>query len=365
LVGTIRDELGEFARTSLATLLGASGVDAKASLAAYEPNAVAVTTALDELDAKLLREDRWLIVAYDELDTIVLDDWVTLGVIVRGLVSLWAAYARRWQRLRPKIFLRSDFYKHHREIAGADVAKLSASRVELQWSDRNLYGALLKHVLNKRSPDGNDRLYRYFERTVATEDDAVLGRIPKLDHARGAKPFVDRLVSEYMGVDARKGETFAWLLDHLRDGNGHVLPRTLVWLIEYAAELENDSPRDTGSHLLHHISIRNALDRVSKQYVQHAVTHELRWLGGLAIRLKRDREVPWARRELVRLLNYKFSDSWSTAGSVRPPGQDADEVLETLVELGVVRQRRAESFDVPDLYLEGLGLKRKGGVAKK
>lgn len=48
-----------------------------------------------------------------------------------------ATYARRWQRIRPKLFLRTDFYQHHREIAGADVAKLAANRVELAWSDKN------------------------------------------------------------------------------------------------------------------------------------------------------------------------------------------------------------------------------------
>jgi hypothetical protein len=131
-------------------------------------------------------------------------------VIVRGLVSFWAAYARRWQRIRPKIFLRSDFYRHHREIAGADVAKLASNRVELHWSEKNLYGALIKHILNKRDGDGVERLYAHFAGAVRADDDEVLGHVPRLTDKDDAKPFVDRLVSEYMGADRKKGLTLTW-----------------------------------------------------------------------------------------------------------------------------------------------------------
>ena len=35
---------------------------------------------------------------------------------------------------------------------GADVAKLAANRVELSWNDRNLYGVLIKHIVNRATP---------------------------------------------------------------------------------------------------------------------------------------------------------------------------------------------------------------------
>src|SRR5262249_18028640 len=154
-----------------------------------------------------------------------------------------------------------DFYKHHREVAGADVAKLAGNRVELQWSNKNLYGALLKHILNKYDSSGCQPLKEHFSKTVRCASDADLGDIPILAQPSDAKPFVDRLVSEYMGANSGKGLSFRWILDHLRDGNGHALPRSLVWLIELAAEIERDQPRAAGAHLLHHVSIRNALDK--------------------------------------------------------------------------------------------------------
>jgi hypothetical protein len=345
-------------------VLDARGVDARGVLAAQRRVGVPVTAALDALDERLAKNDGWVFVSYDELDVMVMENWETLGKAIRGLVSYWAGYARRWKRLRPKIFLRSDFYKHHRDIAGADVAKLAGNRVELQWSDKNLYGALIKHVLNRPEPQSAKLLQGYFGKVVRTNTDTVLGLIPVLDEAADAKPFVERLVSQYMGANRGKGLAFRWILDHLRDGNGHALPRTLVWLVERAAEIERDRPRASGAHLLHHVSIRLALDRVSTEYVNQAKTHEFPWLEGLADRLQHDREVPWSRRELLRLLSRDFDGTWSSTGA-RPPGLDSEELLESLGELGIIRARPDDMFDVPDLYLQGLDLRRKGGVAKE
>jgi len=364
LLRNVSRYLSDVERERTSTILSIAGVDARGVLDEHRRLGVATTAALDALDARLESQDHWLFVAYDELDTIVLDDWKTMARAVRGLVSFWAAYARRWKRLRPKIFLRSDFYKHHRDIAGADVAKLAGNRVELLWSDKNLYGALLKHILNIKDMMGKSPLRDYFVKAVRTASDPVLGEIPILAKASDAKPFVDRLVSEYMGKNKSKGLSFRWILDHLRDGNDHAVPRSLIWLIEISAEIERDQPRASGAHLLHHVSIRNALDHVSTEYVTQAKTHELRWLEGLAFRLQRDREVPWKRREIIRLLTEGFDDSWSPSGA-RPPGLNSEELLDNLVELGVVRARANDLYDVPDLYMQGLGLRRKGGVAKK
>lgn len=272
--------------TALEQLTEAAATDAERCPEIARQNNPTFITAVDQLDTRLLAGDRSIVVAYDELDTLVLDDWEALGTIVRGLVSLWATYARRWQRIRPKLFLRTDFYQHHREIAGADVAKLAANRVELAWSDKNLYGALIKHIVNKDAT-----LKNHFSAAIELRRDARLGWVPQLTHADDARGFVLRLVGEYMGANPGKGAAFKWILDHLRDSNKRVLPRALIWLIEYAAERELQDPRAQGARLLHHVSLRNALDRVSEQHVQNAETHEFRWIPGLKQRLQRDREV--------------------------------------------------------------------------
>ena len=348
----------------LSTLLNAEGVDAGACLDALGKLGSVPTATLDGLDERLVAEDRWIFVAYDELDTLV-DDWAALGTVLRGLVSFWTAYARRWRRIKPKLFLRSDFYKHNREVSGADLAKLAANRVELTWSDKNLYGALIKHILNRPEHGRDGKLFEHFKRAVDFETDPVLGHLPLLPGAKDAMPFVDRLVAEHMGASASKGRSFTWILDHLRDGNSRALPRSLIWLIEKAALRERDHSRAKGSHLLGHVSVRQALEDVSEEFVRQAETSELKWLPGLRERLKASKEVPWTRRELLNLLKAGFDKSWGRGVGVRPPGLDPEGVLESLIDLGVVRERPDKNLDVPDLYLAGLGLTRRGGVQRE
>jgi len=51
--------------------------------------------------------------------------------------------------------------------------------------------------------------------------------------------------------------------------------------------------------------------------------------------------------------------------SVRPPVDSARDLIDYLVEVGILRDRSKGRLDAADLFLAGLGLKRKGGVRKK
>jgi hypothetical protein len=360
LVRTLADRLSS--SEEIHAIADASALDVRSLVDLFGAHHGRYIGALDKLDAELEAQDGWVFVAYDELDTVVIEDWKSLGQVVRGLVSMWAAYARRWRRIRPKIFLRTDFYRHNQEIAGADVVKLSANRVELTWSDKNLYGMLIKRVINRDS-----RLYEHFQKVISVEPvfDAALGIMPVLVKADDARRFVARLAAEYMGETPKKGLTFKWLLDHLRDGTERTSPRVLVRLVEEAARGELKEARAKGVQLIHHVSIRRALDRVSTAFVEQAMSTELKWIDGLRKRLQVEWQVPWSRKQLDGLLKTNFSASWgSESGNLRPPGETVDEVRENLVALGILRARGDGSFDVPDLYLHGLGLIRKGGVAR-
>jgi hypothetical protein len=94
-------------------------------------------------------------------------------------------------------------------------------------------------------------------------------------------------------------------------------------------------------------------------------TRELPWLPGVAYRLK-DTEVPMRRREIERLFDKDWERSWGQeAQNIRPPVEDVRELVDYLVEIGILRLRTNGEIDVPDLFLAGLGLKRRGGVKKK
>lgn len=361
LVRTLGKELSPEWKERLAPLLEAPGGDGERCRSSFEAAHPAPLLALDALDERLERENRYVFVAYDELDTLVVADWSALRTLVRELVSFWAGHSRRWRRIRAKLFVRSDLYRRV-DMVGADFIKLAANRAELIWSDKNLYAMLAKRIINR-----SEALAAYCRPKLEAIEDPVLGCIPVFKSANDARPLVERMVGTYMGANARKGLSFHWLLDHIRDGNGRATPRALVRLVELAAGEELRAPQATGMQLLHPVSLRRALDEVSRQHVQ-GLTDLFPWQG-LKARLECAPTVPWERREVTELLRSSWEEEWGEGG-IRPPAPTPQELVDYLIEIGIFRLRRGgtvdkERIDVPDLFLAGLGLKRKGGVRRK
>jgi len=336
--------------------------------------------ALDALDRQLVKEDRWIFVGYDELDTLGGYDWHVTNAMIRGLTSFWASYARRWVRLRAKLFVRSDLYRRSTETVGADIAKLAANRAELSWSDKNMYAMLVKRIANS-----DERLYELCVKArISFNRDDRLAYVPTLQSAEDARQLINTLCQQYMGTNSNKGITFRWVLDHVRDGRKKAHPRSFVRLIERAAEQELNQPRAESRQLLHPVSLRRALDVVSRDHVNQAQTSEWRWLAGIRDRLAGE-EMPQPRRQIENALRKEWERSWGQNDDVRPPASDASELVDYLLEVGVLRarssvlrevfpaadgsgiaRRRSQGrIDAPDLYLAGLEMKRKGGVKRR
>ena len=209
LARTLNEDIQKSDATALSVLFKPLGGDVEACLQAFTSCEPKPLLALDALDKRLVEEDRWIFVGYDELDTLGGYDWQVTNSMIRGLISFWASYSRRWQRLRAKLFLRDDFYRRSTEIVGADIAKLAANRAELSWSDRNLYAMLVKRIANS-----HERLFEICKKAkIKFTLDKDLGQVPSLTAAEDARPLVNAICQEYMGANRRKGITFRWMLD--------------------------------------------------------------------------------------------------------------------------------------------------------
>lgn len=360
LVRALKEHLEEGATESLRRIWACSGSDPERVLEAFEAAQREPLIALEHLDEELERENRWIFVGYDELDTLGLYDWQVMQRSLEGLIGFWAAYSRRWRRIRAKLFLRTDLFRRHARFGGADLPKLATNRVDLVWSDRNLHAMLLKRIANS---DSQLLDYCRSSKIQFTEEDPDLGYIPKLDSAEKARPFIERLVGQFMGASSSKGRTFTWILDHLRDAHDHVIPRNLVRLIEYAALKEQANQKARSPQLLHPTALRQALEDVSKDYILQGVS-EWPWLEGVRERL-RGQLMPMPIRQLRDSFAATWEDSWGIASaSSRPPVSDPGAMVDYLLELGVLRRRTGDRIDVPDIYLYGLQLRRKGGVRR-
>lgn len=310
---------------------------------------------LDQFDRKLGEEGKWTFITYDELDRVSAGDWETLQTILRGLVQFWSSYVRRWRRLRPKLFLRRDLFNRV-ALFGPDVSKIAAQRVELVWSPRNLYALLAKRLINQ----GNE-LRDYF-RSVMPEgvDRGVLGWYPVDPNEPSYRPFVERICGKFMGAAANKGRAFTWIINHLQDGNGQSLPRSMVRLFERAAAIELSNRKAEWPRLIHHTSMRGAIDGVSESRVQEIEGEEFPWIRRIREKLQSVHpQVPLGRWEIEELLQIDWERSRE-----KPPDTSAHSLLQFLVELGIFYFRGDGRVDVRDLYLKGFGLKRKGGIAR-
>jgi hypothetical protein len=312
-------------------------------------------TWLDEVDRRLEKHERWLFVAYDELDRITGTSWEGYQLILQGLLQFWSVNSRRWRRLRPKIFLRRDLFEQAM-LSGSDVSKLNAQRAELSWNTRNLYAMLAKRIFNQ-----TDLFADYFaDCQPRGSTHGAVGWMPSAPDAEDYRPMIEHLIGSYMGANYKKGVTFKWLPGHCMDANGLVLPRSFVRLIEFAAAEEQKKLRAAWPHLLHPTSLTLALDQVSEMRVQE-LGDEFGWMPAVQRRLKQARlEVPATRFELADALKLDWGKE-----SIAPPETTATGLVGFLGRLGVFYEIPEGRINVRDLYLRGFGFKRKGGVSRR
>jgi hypothetical protein len=356
LLRRLMPQMNDATRLNLASLARPPAADIEAVYEAFCKLGATAIVALDTLDQELEAGNRHLFVTYDELDTLGHGEWKVVEAGVRGLVALWAAYTRRWRNIRAKLFIRTDLYERHGKAGGADLYKLAASRVELNWGDRDLYAMLLKRIANTE-----ERLAAYLRaaKGIDWQTDQHLGHIPLLKRWDDARPAIERMVGPYMGANQKKGLVYRWLLDHVRDGLGRAYPRPLVQMIELAAERDHRQKEPLSRpRLLQPVSLRSALDRVSTDHVLQSID-ELPWLRVLRECLASDPLVPYWEKDAVHLLEGFESDK-----NAAPPFT-GKELLGYLLEIGILRLRPDGRIDAPDLFLSGLGLRRKGGVKRK
>jgi hypothetical protein len=355
LIRAIGDHLPPQAQKIMGGVLQPQGGDAISVLRAFASLHETPTLLLDNLDQELQRTGQTLIIGYDELDTLGGFDYTLMREMLRGLIGFWAHYHRRWQNIRGKVFIRTDLYRQFGSLLGPDLSKLAANRVEIEWTDDELRYLLCKRLLNTHS------IFQRFAKGSGCgwEKDSQFGLVPKMGKIDDWRPFIEKIVSPFMGAGIKKGKTWYWIIDHIRDGRGKASPRPLLLMFEQAAGYEEQHALALPDQLLNHSALRAALDAVSLEEVNKA--KELPWLEGLAERLK-GLHVPIERDEVVKKIRDRWKQRWSQQTDQPPPADTADAFVELLIDWGIFSRRTNGKLDVPDLYRVGLHMLRKGGV---
>lgn len=312
---------------------------------------VALTRWMDDLERSRTSP---IVVTYDGLDRIGSSSRPRREMTA-SLLAMWLSLADRYRKIRPKIFVREDLFQDALS-AFPDASKLVARSVSLEWRVEDLYRVLIKHMANS-----SEALKEWVETSsqgIALTGEGALGWMPPALPENGPgsqKEFADNLAGELMGSGDRKGFTYRWIPNHLQDAHARVVPRSILSLVRNAAELAlKQGPAALSSRLLTPQELQGALERTSKRLVdelkeEFPVVERLEQLRGKTVMLARKEAI-----EALGKLQAKDDEH----------GADGEQVLRTLIDLGVMSERTDGRIDVPDIYRYEFGILRKGGVKR-
>lgn len=319
-----------------------------------EANPSPVAAHLRDFDACLQREGRSHLVLFDALDrTAGTSDKREL--LFSGLLQL-VLELRGFRALRAKVFARPDMLEGAKVRGFPDASKVLASGVRLDWRTLDLYGLLFQYLGNA----GDEAAALAFRQLAGRSGPNVPPRIPwqvpkplRDDEALQRTVFT-AIAGPYMGTDKRRGQTYAWVPNHLADGLQYVSPRSFLAAIGRAA-------REPSKHAytLHWTGLQEGVRTASKIRVDE-IQEDLPWAHE-AMRMLEDLVVPCARG---RILN-----AWQKGGLFGQQSSDLPEVPEAvLTELGrtgILKVLPDGRINIPDVYRLGFGLRRKGGFAPR
>jgi hypothetical protein len=315
-----------------------------------------LNSVLDKLDQKLIETDDWLFVTYDELDRLVVS-YTALASPIRQLLALWLDRWRRWDRIRPKIFLRTDLFRED-FLNFPDASKLQGHQVRLEWKTSWLYQLLVKRLANAGS-----EMTEYLQNIpeLITENKTGLGW-SVTSNEKLFEELIERMIGKYMGVNAKKGITYCWIPNHLQDADGRIAPRSFLKLFVLAAELriQQHSTVEQNMVLLQPSDLQGALIDTSKARIEELAQEEYPWLESLKTSLA-ELVVPIEKDKFLEAVE---STNWSEKPEKQPPVINPEEILKYLLQLGIVESRSDGRINMPEIYMYGFKVKRKGGLQR-
>lgn len=313
---------------------------------------------LDDLDDYLNRTDQWFFLLYDSLDRICVR-YVDIFPYIRTLLAFWFAHLHRWKRIKCKIFLRSDLFDSDL-LCFPDSSKLVSNCLKLEWNTLSLYRLFVKRLANAGNEE-MDAYLRLTENLVSPEPDGQIGYVPT-ECEEVMKQFVNELIGPYMGSNNKKGASYSWAPNHLQDTHGVLSPRSFMKCYSVAAKKMLASPdkeKTQKNRILLPAMIQGAVQAVSVERVME-LQEEYPWLEQLKKALA-GTTLLIPKNDFINKIRM---DLWDAKAQERLPATSPQGIFDVLQKLGIVYVAKDGRVNVPEIYLHGFGMKRKGGLRR-
>ena len=333
----------------------------------------AIERLFQERDAELDRRGACFLIVFDGLDRCA-DDWKEASRLVRGLLQT-AHEMRSYRKLRVKVFLRSDQADDDGGLASfPDASQVLASKIELSWPRRELYGVLWHHLVNGESGEVFRRFLQDGDRPWPSVTDGARSvfLVPRplvVDEERQEERF-HGIAGRWMGRTPIYGFPYFWVQNRLADAEGRVGPRSFLAALRIAAAHTADQHPEH-PNALHPDGIRRGVHAASKIRV-----------GEL------EEDHPWMRAVMRPLAGMyvpcefgDFAERWRSGRVLDRLAEDAEDIEENeprlpprhlddgpegirrdLESLGVFQTLYDGQMNIPHVFRAGYGLGLRGGV---
>ena len=115
-----------------------------------------------------------------------------------------------------------------------------------------------------------------------------------------------------------------------------------------------------GKYVLSTSRLQAAVTKVSVDRVKELTQEEYGWLENLVDRLRGQTML----MDKMKFMHYLEVQAWPEAERDELPGTTALEIFDVLKTLGIIQETWDGRINVPEIYLHGFGLKRRGGIRR-
>lgn len=311
---------------------------------------------LEEINNEAILSHRILYFVYDYLDLNLPKESNFRGKSIGALLSLWYDYTSRFSNIKAKIFLRNDIFNVEVETE-TDKVKIRNHSVSINWTYDQLLNIVWKRILSYKSENqAIDELFDNFKHCINEKHEEELGLIPELGQEEN-RQLLDLLFGKYIGSN-NKTFPYNWIIYHVSDAAKKMFPRSVLTLFATTGRnQENDQKESKTPFRPYNMEI--AMDQVSNNRVDD-LKEEYPDLRIIFEKLHTEIEqLPIQEEELIISLKKIVKDL------------DPLEIIKKLSEIGVLypykynSKKYGKRYHMPDLYLFGMNIKRRGPGAHK
>ncbi|MDN0075613.1 hypothetical protein QU481_11990 [Crenobacter sp. SG2303] len=298
---------------------------------------VSAAEVLTELNSELASRNQKAWLVFDRIDELFAGRPEERKRAISSLLVECKNCQDKYSHIRFKVLLRTDIWA---QLEFINKTHYSDKTIKIAWSENDLAAMLVKRVL------ANANVRGYFA--------DLLGSFVRKDVEGMSEAEVDEIFYSIFEGQIYKGpkeaKTLSWMIERSTDGTGCVYPRELIMYAQISKQKQSSSGPGGGA-LIEGASIRDAYYEVSEARCNNYLA-EFPWYSQHFKKFSGATKTEFSRDELLAMFDGL--------------GLEAEEAIKDLAtNVGVLKPVRgsvhtAETFQIPKLYVYGLGITIRG-----